>query len=140
MTKFSLSIPELHRSIVGFDRLFEQAERRLQSLTQYPPHNIVKVSESDYEIEFAVAGFQRDELTVELHEGVLTVTGEHNKHNVPQDRHYIHQGIANRHFKKSLQLGEYMEIVGAQLENGILVVHVEHQLPENKKPKQIEIS
>ncbi len=137
MTKFSLSIPELHRSVIGFDRLFEQAERRLQNLTQYPPHNIVKVSESDYEIEFAVAGFNRDELTVELHEGVLTVLGEHK---LNQDRHYIHQGIANRHFKKSLQLGEYMEIVGAQLENGILVVHVEHQLPDAKKPKQIEIS
>jgi molecular chaperone IbpA len=137
MTKFSLSIPELHRSVIGFDRLFEQAERRLQNLTQYPPHNIVKVSESDYEIEFAVAGFQRDELSVELHEGVLTATGEHK---LNQDRHYIHQGIANRHFKKSLQLGEYMEIVGAQLENGILVVHVEHQLPDAKKPKQIEIS
>lgn len=137
MTKFSLSIPELHRSVIGFDRLFEQAERRLQNLTQYPPHNIVKVSESNYELEFAVAGFQRDELSVELHEGVLTVTGEHK---LNQDRHYIHQGIANRHFKKSLQLGEYMEIVGAQLENGILVVHVEHQLPDAKKPKQIEIS
>lgn len=137
MTKFSLSIPELHRSIVGFDRLFEQAERRLHGLTQYPPHNIVKVSESEYELEFAVAGFSRDELRVELHEGVLTLIGEHT---LPQDRQYIHQGIANRHFKKQLQLGEHMEIVGAQLENGILVVYVEHQLPDSKKPKQIEIS
>lgn len=136
MTKFSLSIPELHKSIIGFDKLFEQAERKLQ-FTQYPPHNIVKVSESEYEIEFAVAGFSRDELTVELHEGVLSVCGEHK---LSQDRHYIYQGIANRHFKKSLQLGEYMEIVGARLENGILVVHVEHQLPDAKKPKQIEIS
>lgn len=137
MTKFSLSVPELHRSIIGFDRLFEQAERRLQNLTQYPPHNIVKESEDQYDIEFAVAGFYRDELRVELQDGVLTVCGEHK---VEQPRQYVHQGIASRAFKKSLQLGEHMEIIGARLENGILVVHVEHQLPETKKPKQIEIN
>jgi molecular chaperone IbpA len=137
MTKFSLSIPELNRHVIGFDRLFEQAERRLQNLTQYPPHNIVKVSEDQYDIEFAVAGFSRDELTAELQDGVLTVVGEHK---LSQDRHYVHQGIASRSFKKALQLGEHMEIIGARLENGILVVHVEHQLPDAKKPKQIEIN
>lgn len=137
MTKFTLGLPELHRSVIGFDRLFEQAERRLQNLTSYPPHNIVKLSESEYDIEFAVAGFSRDELTIELQDGYLTVSGEH-KINV--DRQYVYQGIANRQFKKQLQLGEYIEVVGARLENGILMVHVEHQLPQAKKAKQVEIS
>lgn len=137
MTKFTLGLPELHRSVIGFDRLFEQAERRLQNLTSYPPHNIVKLSESEYDIEFAVAGFSRDELTIELQDGYLTLSGEHK---LSVDRQYVYQGIANRQFKKQLQLGEYIEVVGARLENGILMVHVEHQLPQAKKAKQIEIS
>lgn len=137
MTKFTLGVPELHRSVIGFDRLFEQAERRLQNLTSYPPHNIVKLSESEYDIEFAVAGFSRDELKIELQDGNLTLTGEHSLNETKQ---YIHQGIANRHFKKQLQLGEHMEVVGARLENGILVVHIEHELPQAKKAKQIEIN
>lgn len=137
MTKFTLGIPELHRSIIGFDRLFEQAERRLQNLTSYPPHNIVKLSENEYDIEFAVAGFSRDELTIELQDGYLTLSGEHK---LNENKQYVHQGIANRQFKKQLQLGEHMEVVGARLENGILMVHIEHQLPQAKKPKQIEIN
>lgn len=137
MTKITLGLPELHRSVIGFDRLFEQAERRLQNLTSYPPHNIVKLSESEYDIEFAVAGFSRDELVIELQEGYLTLSGEHK---LSEHKQYVHQGIANRQFKKQLQLGEHMEVVGARLENGILVVHIEHQLPETKRAKQIEIN
>lgn len=138
MTKFSMSIPELHRSVIGFDRLFEQAERRLQNLASYPPHNIVKVGHDEYEIEFAVAGFSRDELKIELQDGILMITGEHS--DVSGNREYVYQGIANRHFKKSLQLGEYMEVKGAELNNGVLVVQVEHLLPKAKQPKNIEIS
>lgn len=137
MTKFTLGVPELHRSIIGFDRLFEQAERRLQNLTSYPPHNIVKLSENEYEIEFAVAGFSRDELTIELLDGYLTLSGEHK---LPETRQYVHQGIAYRQFKKQLQLGEHMEVVGARLENGILMVHIEHQLPLAKQAKKVEIN
>lgn len=137
MTKFSLSIPELHRSVIGFDRLFEQAERRLQNLTSYPPHNIIKIADNEYQIEFAVAGFAKQDLKVELQDGVLVVSGEQKDH---ASREYVYQGIATRQFKKVLQLGEYMEVVGAELDNGILVVSVEHKLPLTKQPKQVEIS
>ena len=138
MTKFSLSIPELHKSIIGFDRLFEQAERRLTGLASYPPHNIVKVDEQHYDIEFAVAGFYKDELELELQDGVLTLRG---KQEPDITKHYVYQGIASRNFQKQLTLGEYMQIKTARLfENGMLVVRVEHQLPEVKKSKLIEIN
>ena len=138
MTKFSLSIPELQKSIIGFDRLFEQAERRLTSLATYPPHNIVKVDDEHYDIEFAVAGFYKDELELELQDGVLTLRGKQEQDTTKQ---YVYQGIASRSFQKQLTLGEHMQIKTAKLfENGVLVVRVEHQLPEIKKPKLIEIN
>lgn len=138
MTKFG--IQELNRSLVGFDRLFQQAEARLQNITSYPPHNVIKLDEAgdNYVLEFAVAGFKRDDITLEVVDQTLIVRGQREQDMTGVT--YIHHGLAKRSFVKQIALSDYVEVAAAKLENGILAVHLERRVPEAKKPKQIEIS
>ena len=138
MTKFG--IQELNRSLIGFDRLFQQAEAKLQNITSYPPHNVIKLDEcgDNYALEFAVAGFKREDVTLEVVDQTLVVRG--NREQDMTGVTYIHHGLAKRSFVKQIALSEYMEVAGAKMEHGILVVHLERKVPEAKKPKQIEIN
>lgn len=135
MTKFGLQ--DLNRTLLGFDKLFQEAEARISNLNSYPPHNIIKLSDSRYLLEFAVAGFKRADLSIEIANGTLTIRGT--KEDGPQCD-YIYQGLAKRSFVKQIALSDYMEVTNAYLENGILVVQVERRLPEAMRPKQIEIN
>jgi len=135
MNKFHIDVPSLTRSVIGFDKLFHEAERRLTTVN-YPPHNIIKCGEDQYEIEFAVAGFKKSELDIKYENGQLTVSG---KHEPNPDVIYIHQGLGYRSFVKSIALTEYIEIKGASLEDGILRVKLERELPEAQKAKTIQI-
>ena len=135
MNKFHLDVPSLTRSVIGFERLFQEAERRLNT-ANYPPHNIIKVDEDKYEIEFAVAGFKRSELDVRYEHGQLTISG---KHEPRENVEYIHQGLGYRSFVKTIALTEYIEIKGAELKDGILRVKLARELPDAQKPKLIEI-
>jgi molecular chaperone IbpA len=101
----------------------------------YPPHNIVRIDEHDYQIELAVAGFRRDEIEIEVNDRTLTVKGEH----VSQGRNYIHKGISAKKFHRTFRLSEYVHVHGADLKEGILAVQLKVVLPDEKRPRKISI-
>jgi len=117
-----------------FDRLFEDVERNGNS-TGFPPYNIRKDDEELYTIEMAVAGFSKEDLEAELKDGVLTVRSKPDQ----DEGEYLHRGIAKRSFSRSFTLSDDMIIQGADLVNGMLIINLERVIPEEKKPKMIEI-
>lgn len=133
----NLNVP---RSLfVGFDTLFEDLERIHTSArsnsNNYPPHNVVKIDDEKFLIELAVAGFTKDNIDIELKDGILKVTGEVEK----DEREYAYKGISSRKFEKSFRLSEFVVIDGADFQDGILVVFARVELPEEKRPRKIEI-
>ena len=128
----------MFRHSVGFDRmqrLMDAATARTE--VAYPPYNIETDGEDAYRITVAVAGFKHDELDVSLDDGVLNIAGKHADED--QDVTYLHRGIAGRSFQLKFNLVDHIEVRGANLENGILVVDLERKIPEALKPRQIEI-
>ena len=124
-------------AFVGFDHIFKELEDMTKhAADHYPPHNIIKDEDMKYRIEVATAGFKEEELSVELKDGILEVNGDH----TPRDLEFIHKGISTRKFHRSFRLSEYTQVTGASLENGILAIHLEVVLPEEKKPRKIEIN
>lgn len=126
-------------STVGFDRLLSTLDEMDQLLTRpsYPPYNILKISDTQYEIEIAVAGFKREDLNVELLEGKLYVTGSHGD---TDTREYFHKGIAARNFSLSYTLADTVVIKSAKAEDGILRITLENIIPEEKRSRKIDIS
>jgi molecular chaperone IbpA len=144
MTQFTLhtlDLPALHRHAIGFDNLFEQLNRTFANSKtdgNYPPHNVVKLDDTHYVIEVAVAGFNEDEIDVELKENVLTVKGEQTKKD--KEVEYLHKGISARNFVRTFPLAEHVEVRGATVKNGILAVALEQVVPEEQKAKKIAIT
>lgn len=129
----------LYRSTVGFDQLqslLDSVSREAGSPT-YPPYNIERLGESDYRISMAVAGFAESDLSLEVKQNVLTISG---KRTEPESVNYLYQGIAGRSFERRFQLADHVEVKGAALENGLLHVDLVRQIPEQLKPRQISIS
>jgi molecular chaperone IbpA len=135
------SLAQLNRALVGFDRLFDGFESRFanQLSTNYPPHNVVKLDETRYAIEIAVAGFKRDEINVEIEQEVLTVRGASDIQNESTGRQYLHRGLSSRDFERSWQLAEHMIVEGAEMKDGILTVSLKYVIPEEKKARVIDI-
>ncbi len=132
----TLTLPDFHKTLLGFDRLVED----FQSFNNagYPPYNVEKSGDDKYQITIALAGFVREDLTIDVQEGTLTVSGE--KAEAETDEiEYLHRGIANRSFTRNWALAEYVEVVEAKMENGMLYVSLERIVPEEKKPKTIKI-
>jgi len=128
-------------SFVGFDHLFQELDWVAKHATDtYPPHNIVKVSENDYLIEIAVAGFTMDDLEIEQDERTLTVKGEKAKAEGVEEPSYIHKGISQKKFKRVFRLSEYVFVDGASLKDGILSVQLKFELPDEKRPRKISIT
>ncbi|HEY4077337.1 MAG TPA: Hsp20 family protein [Rhizomicrobium sp.] len=123
------------RSTVGFDRLIGLLESA--SDQGYPPFNIERSDENNYRVTVAVAGFAEKDLSVDVKDRVLTVTGKREESDKPA---YLHQGIAGRGFERSFQLAEHVEVKAARLENGLLHVDLERIVPEEKKPRRIAIN
>jgi molecular chaperone IbpA len=124
------------RSTVGFDRLLDLLDSA-DTAQGYPPYNIERSDENNYRVTVAVAGFGEKDITVEVADGVLTVTG---KREGATASTYLHQGIAGRAFERKFQLAEHVEVRGAKLENGLLHVALERVVPEAKKPRKIAIN
>jgi molecular chaperone IbpA len=134
-------VNQIHRQTIGFDRMFEELNRSFASSRgsdNYPPHNVVKLDDTHYVIEVAVAGFAEDEIDVELKENVLTVKGEQEKKDTEIE--YLHKGISTRNFTRTFPLAEHIEVRGATVRNGILAVALEQIVPEEHKPKKIQIT
>jgi len=135
------SLAQLNRALVGFDRLFDGFETRFanQLATNYPPHNVVKLDDSRYAIEIAVAGFKRHEITVEIEQEVLTVRGDCEAQAENTSRQYLHRGLSSRNFERSWQLAEHMIVEGAEMKDGILTISLKYVIPEEKKARVIDI-
>jgi len=130
-------LASLSRALVGFDQIFNQ---RLQQQVNgnYPPHNIVKYSDRDYAIEVAVAGFSKDEITVEVDQDQLVVRGVQ-ANAVTEGKEYLHRGLASRDFEQTWTLAEYMEVKDAEVKDGMLIISIERIIPESLKPRTINI-
>jgi len=136
----TVSLAPLFRSSVGFDRfndLFESALRG-ESASSYPPYNVEKHGNDDYRIVIAAAGLKDSDLDIQVERGVLTITGgkrEKSSENVQ----FLHQGIAQRAFKLSFRLADFIEVKAASLADGMLNVELVRRLPEEAKPRRISI-
>jgi molecular chaperone IbpA len=135
MRSFDLS--PLFRSTVGFDRMFDMLDQAAESSQGYPPYNIERTADNAYRISVAVAGFGEKDLNVEVRDRILNVTG---KREDGDKQAYLYQGIAGRAFERRFQLAEHVEVRGARLDNGLLHVDLERLVPEEKKPRRIQIN
>jgi molecular chaperone IbpA len=133
-------LDSLSRALIGFDTMFDQMERRYANSvsSNYPPFNILKWNEDQYEIQIAITGFEKEEIRVEVEQNQLTVYGESKVMSLG-DTMYIHRGLATRDFERSFTLAEHMEVKGAETKNGMLRIQIFRNIPESAKPKIIDI-
>lgn len=123
---------------IGFDHIFDQLESiHKHAKDTYPPHNVVKEEELQFTLEMAVAGFKKEHIDIEVKDHVLTIKGDRPSRR--DQNKYVHKGISARNWKKSFRLSEYTEVVGADLQDGILTVSLEVVLPKEKQPRKISI-
>ena len=131
----------INRYAIGFDHLMDHLvslhSNNNLTTNEYPPYDIIKEGESNYTIELAVAGFKKDELSIQLKDNTLTIKGESNSKNSNGD--YLHKNIARRSFSKDFTLAENIEIGDAEFEDGVLSVRLTHNIPEEQRPKEISI-
>jgi molecular chaperone IbpA len=133
----TLDLSPLYRSAIGFDRMASLLDSAaLESKPSYPPYNVELVEENRYRISMAVAGFTEAELEITSEQNTLLIAG---KHQADAERQYLYQGIAGRNFERKFQLAEHVRVMDARLENGLLHVELERQIPETMKPRKISI-
>ncbi len=135
-----IDLSPLYRSSVGYDRfgsLLDAAFQTEKTSAGYPPYNIEVVADNQYSITLAVAGFKEHELDIQVENGLLTVTGK--KESPNEARNFLHQGIANRSFERKFNLADHIEVVAANLADGLLTVSLVKEVPEAMKPKKIAI-
>ena len=122
---------------IGFGRNLERITSNKDLLaTNYPPHNLIKIDEDNFKIELAVAGFSKQDISIDILENQLTVFGDKEE---TENNSFVHKGIASRNFQKFFALGEYIEVVEAEMKDGLLVISLKRDIPEAKKPKTIKI-
>lgn len=133
-----LDFSPLHRSSIGYDRVFDllEAAARTQTNDNWPPFDSVKLSEDKYRITMAVAGFGREDINITVQGNMLTVSGERKGE---QEGEVLHRGIANRPFNRRFELADHMLVTGASMENGLLVIDLKREIPEAYKLRRVEI-
>ena len=141
LTLRSFDIPSIHKFGIGFDSMFDELIRMNSQQTNYPPYNVVQITENEYMISMAVAGFSLDNLSVTKDRNFLIIEGrnsisEENEHYI----NYLHRGISMKDFRREFKLADHVEIENAHLELGILNVHLKRDIPEEQKPKSIAIT
>lgn len=128
---------DINRFTVGFEptfKMFDNVRSTVQN--SYPPYDLESIEENKYRLSMAVAGFTSDDIEITLHDGVLTIEGKNEKETA---KNYLHKGIAGRNFKRVFYLNAHVEVKDTSLENGILVINFEYELPESMKPRKIAI-
>ena len=136
--RFDLS--PLYRSTVGFDSLasmLDQVASFDEQPDNYPPYNIERLTENEYRITMAVAGFGKEDVKIEVKENTLSIQGE--KKEADEERTFLHRGIASRAFERRFQLADHVEVRGADVKDGLLSVDLEREVPERLKSRTIEI-
>lgn len=137
----TLDFAPLYRSTIGFDHLgslLDAVTQREQNQPSYPPYNIERLDKDQYRISMAVAGFMPDELDIQSEQQTLTIRGRKSE-DESNNRTYLHQGIAARSFERVFQLADHVKVVSANLENGLLHIDLEREVPETMKPRRIPI-
>jgi molecular chaperone IbpA len=131
----------LNRALLGFDNLFDNFEQRFANQIQqnYPPYNILKHDEDSYEIEIAVTGFEKDEITVEIDQNQLVVKGQRKEVELKEPT-YLHRGLATRDFTRSWTLAEHMEVGEGSIKNGVLTIELKRVVPESLKPRVLKLT
>lgn len=139
MTRITtLDLPQLYRNSIGLDSIFDSLLGTMEhNQTNYPPYNIVKSDDDNYTIELAIAGFGQGDIDIQVKEGELIIKGEKSE---DEESQYLHHGIGTRKFTRTFNLAEYVEVKSADVENGILKVALERNIPEAMKPKSIAIN
>lgn len=140
------TLSPLFRQTVGFDRfndLFETIASENNQKSTFPPYDIVKVSEYDYQITMAVAGYAENDINITVENDTLLVAATHdNPQNDESDNEpvYLHRGIAKRNFSQKFRLADHMKVTAAELANGLLTIHLVREVPEEKQPQKIDIN
>ena len=129
---------------VGFDSIFDEFDRMLESTerysTNYPPYNIKRVNDTDYRIEVALAGYSKDDIEVELKDSALTVRNKTKEQTIDEKGNgVIHKGISTRQFERAFTISEDIKVKDAELKNGLLTIDLERIIPDQKKPRLIDI-
>lgn len=136
----------LFRSTVGFDRISQMIDAAFKAdergAVSYPPYNIIKKSDDEYEYEIvmAVAGFKLEDLNVIVKENSLTITGSHTDKEEEQTTQYLHKGIATRSFERKFSLADHVQVQGAELDHGLLKLALKREVPEESKPRMVPIA
>ncbi len=144
----STDFSPLYRSFIGFDHLAGLIDKasRADKQSSYPPYNIELLAEDQYRITMAIAGFSQEDIDIESKDNSLIIIGtKQSPANAKADtskspRQFLHQGIAERNFERKFQLGEHVKVIGAFMENGLLHVDLEREIPEALKPRKIAIN
>ena len=139
MTTFDFA--PLFRTSVGFDRLASMmnSAHRGETGNGFPPYNIQKAGEDKYRITMAVAGFSESDLDITTENNRLTVSGTRKDEDESEENAYLYRGIATRSFERRFNLADHVKVTGARLDNGLLHIELEREIPEAMKPRQIEI-
>jgi molecular chaperone IbpA len=132
------ALAHLNRALIGFDRIFDEFENKANASSNYPPHNILRIAENQYEIQLAAAGFSKEELSVEVEQGHLVIRGIKAVSADPEPE-FLHRGLALRDFDKIFPLAEHIEVGDVNLTNGLLCVKLTRVVPETLKARSIEI-
>jgi len=138
----TLDIPSIHRHFVGFDQMFNEMDRMFENSANkgagYPPYNIAQINENEFMISLAVAGFGMDNLSIEKDGNVLQIEG---KAPIGDEKvNYLHKGIGGRNFRREFTLAEHVDVKNANLELGMLNIHLKREVPEELQPKKIKIN
>jgi len=135
----NLNLDPFWRTTIGFDRLFDLMDEslRFEPEDHYPPCNIVRTGENTYRISLAVAGFKPDQISVTVEQNMLSISGRAEQKRDAAD--YLYHGIAERPFERRFNLADYVQVKGASLQEGLLQIDLERELPEAMKPRRVEI-
>ena len=142
MTRIDLT--PFYRSAIGFDRMANLVDNLFHTSdsgnSNFPPYNIEKIGETDYQITMAVAGFDENELDITIHDGTLIVIGRPDQESENDEKTFLHRGIAGRQFERRFQLADFIEIKNAFLNKGLLHINLKREIPEKMKPRKILIN
>ena len=140
MVSKAFSFPRSH--FIGFDHVWNEIERLSDMADNklYPPHNVVKHTETQYSVELALAGYRPEDLNVEVKEGILVVSGD-GRPTLDDEvsKEYLHKGISTKKFTRTFRLSEHVVVDGADFVNGLLVIDLKVVIPEEKRPRVIPI-
>ena len=133
---FVSAFPQIESRLIGFDRVFDAVQRVNTAESNFPPYNIKKIDNENYEIQIALAGFSKSELDITVEDGNLIVKGEQAETSKSE---YLHKGIAERNFTRTWSLAESVKVSGSELKDGVLTINLVNKIPDELKPQSIKI-